>query len=151
MTTADASYRRVIEGESAAAQSSVQNARQLLHEGQAALEELARDLAGGLEGGANDAKADRFVRLLYATDASIYEMEPLAVVFPRSAADVQHVVRTAQRHEVPILPRGGGTGLSGQTVNHAIVLDFRRTWTRFTKSTPTRDGRGWGRGWCCPS
>ena len=124
MTTADASYRRVIEGESAAAQSSVQNARQLLHEGQAALEELARDLAGGLEGGANDAKADRFVRLLYATDASIYEMEPLAVVFPRSAADVQHVVRTAQRHEVPILPRGGGTGLSGQTVNHAIVLDF---------------------------
>ena len=64
--------------------------------------------------------------MLYATDASIYEMEPIAVVFPRSAADIQHVMRVAAKHRVPVLPRGGGTSLSGQTVNHAIVLDFTK-------------------------
>ena len=96
----------------------------MLHAGQPALDALAGDLAAGLEGGANDVKVERYVRLLYATDASIYEMEPVAVVFPRSAADVQHVMRVAAQHGVPVLPRGGGTALSGQTVNHAIVLDF---------------------------
>ena len=69
-------------------------------------------------------RVERYRRLLYATDASIYEMEPVAVVYPRSAADVQHVMRVAGEHGVPVLARGGGTSLSGQTVNHAIVLDF---------------------------
>ena len=50
---------------------------------------------------------------MYATDASLYQMEPIAVVFPTDAADVQHVLRVAAQAKVPVMPRGGGTGLSG--------------------------------------
>lgn len=85
---------------------------------------LADELALGLAGGDADVRADRASRRIYATDASIYQMEPVCVVFPRDAEDVQHVLRVAARHTVPVLPRGGGTSLAGQGVNHAIVLDF---------------------------
>ena len=85
---------------------------------------LADELAEGLDGGRADVRADRASRRIYATDASIYQMEPLCVVFPRGAEDVQHVLRVAARRGVPVLPRGGGTSLAGQGVNHAIVLDF---------------------------
>ena len=82
---------------------------------------LVEKLGAGLAG---EVRGDRPSRLLYATDASIYQMEPIAVVFPDHAADVQHVLRVAARNHLPVLPRGGGTSLAGQTVNHAIVLDF---------------------------
>ena len=115
---------RVVEGRTPSTFATVERARELLHEGDEGLAPLARDLAAGLSGGAGDVEVERYRRLLYATDASIYEMEPVAVVYPRSAEDVGHVMRVAGEHGVPVLPRGGGTSLSGQTVNHAIVLDF---------------------------
>ncbi|MDE2669427.1 MAG: FAD-binding protein [Chloroflexota bacterium] len=115
---------RTIEGDTPSTFATVTRARELLHGGEEALTPLARDLAAGLSGGAGDVEIDRYRRLLYATDASIYEMEPVAVVYPRSTADVQHAMRVAGAHGVPVLPRGGGTSLSGQGVNHAIVLDF---------------------------
>ncbi len=115
---------RTIEGRTPSTFATVERARELLHEGEEGLAPLARDLAAGLTGGAGDVEVERYRRLLYATDASIYEMEPVAVVYPRSAEDVGHVMRVAEQHGVPVLPRGGGTSLSGQTVNHAIVLDF---------------------------
>ncbi len=65
-------------------------------------------------------------RLLYSTDASMYQMEPIGVVIPRHAGDVQAVVEVANRMGAPILARGGGTSLTGQTVNHAVVIDFSR-------------------------
>src|SRR4051794_660493 len=80
--------------------------------------EIAEALRPGLVG---EVRADRYNRLLYATDASIYQMEPVAVVFPTCVEDVQHVLDVAAQAKVPVLPRGGGTGLAGQTVNHAIV------------------------------
>ncbi len=67
---------------------------------------------------------DRYSRLLYSTDASMYQVEPIGVVIPRHAGDVQAVIEVANRQSVPVLPRGGGTSLTGQTVNRAIVLDF---------------------------
>ncbi len=73
---------------------------------------------------AGDVRFDTFSRLLYSTDASMYQMEPIGVVIPRDAADVQAVVEVAQRQQVALLPRGGGTSLTGQTVNRALVLDF---------------------------
>ncbi len=87
------------------------------------LADLASELQGQVEG---DVRLDRHARLLYATDASIYQMEPIGVVLPRSAHDVAAVVRTASRYGVPVLPRGGGTSLAGGTVNHALVLDFSK-------------------------
>ena len=71
-------------------------------------------------------RVDRGSRLLYATDSSIYEMEPVAVVFPRTVEDVQHVVRVASARGIPVLTRGAGTSLAGQAVNHAIILDCLR-------------------------
>ena len=85
---------------------------------------------------------DRPSRLLYATDASIYQMEPVGVVFPRDAADVQAVVRIAARRGLPVLPRGAGTSLAGQAINHAIVLDFSRHMARVLEIDA---GEGWAR------
>src|SRR3990170_987776 len=91
----------------------------------ALVEDLRAGLAGHPSTGSGQAvRGDRYNRLLYATDASLYQMEPVAVVFPQGAADVQHVLRVAAKAGVPVLPRGGGTSLAGQAVNHAVVLDF---------------------------
>jgi FAD/FMN-containing dehydrogenase/Fe-S oxidoreductase len=73
-----------------------------------------------------DIHFDRYSRLLYSTDASIYQIEPIGVVVPRHKGDVQAVVEVANKFGVPVLPRGGGTSLAGQTVGHALVLDFSK-------------------------
>ena len=83
--------------------------------------DLEHDLRRVVEG---EVRFDKMTRLLYATDASMYQVEPIGVVVPRHAGDVQAVIEVANRQNVPILPRGGGTSLTGQTVNRAIVLDF---------------------------
>jgi len=127
---------RIVEGQTPSTFSTVVRARELLGRGDGALAPLAKDLAAGLSGGVADVEVERYRRLLYATDASIYEMEPVAVVFPRSSQDVSHVMCVARDHGVPVLPRGGGTSLSGQTVNHAIVLDFTRHMAGLLKINP---------------
>ena len=63
---------------------------------------------------------------LYASDASIYEIAPLAVVRPRHANDVAQCVKYAAENSLPLFPRGGGTGLAGQSLGPGIVLDFSR-------------------------
>ncbi len=62
--------------------------------------------------------------MLYATDASLYQVEPIGVVCPKSIRDAEKVVDYCSQHQLPILPRGGGTSLAGQAVNHAVILDF---------------------------
>src|SRR5207247_9759863 len=73
---------------------------------------------------------DPISRLLYSTDASMYHVEPIGVVIPRDADDVQAAVEVARKHQVALLPRGSGTSLTGQTVNRALVLDFARHMNR---------------------
>jgi len=84
---------------------------------------LVEDLRGLIEG---DVRFDDYSRRLYATDASIYEVTPVGVVFPRNTSDVAAVVTYCADREIPVLPRGGGTSLAGQAVNEAVVLDFTR-------------------------
>ena len=84
---------------------------------------LVADLGDRVEG---DVRFDDYSRELYATDASIYEVTPVGVVFPRSTADVASVVSYCAARSIPVLPRGGGTSLAGQAVNEAVVLDFTR-------------------------
>lgn len=120
------STREVIEARTPPAQLSVKRALELLHGPTSELKTLATVLIAGLSGGEDDVLIDRPNRLMFATDASIYEMEPVAVVYPRTPEDVQHVVRVAAELQVPVLPRGAGTSLAGQTVNHAIVIDYSR-------------------------
>ena len=84
---------------------------------------LVADLEERVEG---DVRFDSYTRQLYATDASAYEVTPVGVVFPRSTADVAAVMEYCAVRELPVLPRGGGTSLAGQTVNEAVVLDLTR-------------------------
>jgi len=72
---------------------------------------------------AGEVFTDRTTRGLYATDASIYQMMPLGVVIPRSAADVEAVIAIAREEGVPVTARGGGTSQCGQTVNHGVIVD----------------------------
>ena len=74
----------------------------------------------------------------YATDASIYQVEPIGVVLPRTIDDVAATLAIAREHGVPLLPRGGGTSQCGQTVNRAIVIDFTRHLNRVLSIDPER-------------
>ena len=85
----------------------------------------ASDLEHALRGAiAGEVRFDAYTRHMYSTDASIYAIEPIGVVFPGDADDVVAAVEIARRFGVPILPRGAGTSLAGQTVGHAVILDF---------------------------
>ena len=85
--------------------------------------EMVEDLSRLVSG---DVRFDKISRVLYSTDASIYQIEPVGVVIPRTAEDVIAVVETANRYGVSVLPRGGGTSLGGQTVGESIVMDFSK-------------------------
>jgi FAD/FMN-containing dehydrogenase/Fe-S oxidoreductase len=81
------------------------------------------DLDALVEG---EVRFDTYTRNLYATDASAYQQLPIGVVAPDSTADVTAVMAYCADHEIPVLPRGGGTSLAGQAVNEAVVLDFKK-------------------------
>ncbi len=81
----------------------------------------AHALAALIDG---EVRFDHHNRMLYATDASIYQVEPIGVVIPAHETDLRRVVEYCRDHALPILPRGGGTSLAGQCVNHALVLDL---------------------------
>src|SRR5258708_751774 len=66
---------------------------------------------------------DPFSRGRYATDASIYQIEPLGVAVPKDKADVTAALQIAREEGVPVLPRGGGTSQCGQTLARPLVLD----------------------------
>lgn len=63
-------------------------------------------------------------RLLYSTDASLYQVEPLGVVVPSSIEGAVATIRACAARRVPMLARGGGTSLAGQCTNRAVVIDF---------------------------
>lgn len=85
--------------------------------------DLERDLARELDG---EVRFDAYTRHLFSRDASMYAITPLGVAFPRSAADVAAAISVAGRYAVPVVPRGGGTSLAGQTVGPGLVLDLSR-------------------------
>src|SRR5262249_14035925 len=89
---------------------------------------MAAMLVPGLErplktGNSGEVRFDRFTRGRYATDASHYQMMPVGVVFPRTAAEAERAIALAREEGVTVLSRGGGTSQSGQTVNHSLVID----------------------------
>ena len=73
-----------------------------------------------------EVRFDRTSRMLYSTDASNYQIEPVGVVIPRSLDDAMGAIELAASHGVPVLPRGGGSSLAGQTVGAALVIDFSK-------------------------
>src|SRR4051812_28214303 len=69
---------------------------------------------------------DSLTRQLYATDASIYRIEPAAVAFPRNARQASSVIQSAAHAGIPVIPRGAGTGLVGGAIGDGVVVDFAR-------------------------
>lgn len=87
------------------------------------LPDFADALSSRIQG---ELRTDTMTRALYATDASLYQMMPLAVLLPRHVEDVHAAVEAAHRYGIPVLPRGGGSSLAGQTVGTALVIDFSK-------------------------
>ena len=73
-----------------------------------------------------DVRKDNYSRILYSTDASIYQIKPLGVLIPKSVEDVQAAVELAKKYKIPLLPRTGGSSLAGQAVNEALVIDMSK-------------------------
>ncbi len=94
------------------------------------MNDLQHDLQQAL--GADHVKFDDMTRVLYSTDASNYQIEPIGVTFPRDTNDVSAIHEIAAWHSVPVLPRGGGSSLAGQTVGTAVVMDMSRHMRRVT-------------------
>jgi len=94
---------------------------------------LERDLRREVRG---DVFFDEVRLGIYATDASNYQIRPVGVVVPRDADDVRAAMRVARARRVPILARGGGTALAGQTVGAALVLDCSKWMNRILEVCP---------------
>ncbi|WP_126664845.1 FAD-binding and (Fe-S)-binding domain-containing protein [Haloterrigena salifodinae] len=84
--------------------------------------ELADDLRSVIKG---EVRFDEYAQVLYSTDGSIYQARPAGAVLPRDTEDVRNAVRVAAEHDVPIMARGAGSSLGGQTVGPGcVVLDM---------------------------
>jgi FAD/FMN-containing dehydrogenase/Fe-S oxidoreductase len=82
------------------------------------------DLQGLSDAVHAEVRTARHDRMLYATDASIYQVEPLGVVIPATVDDAAGAVGWCGQRRIPMLPRGGGTSLAGQGVNRAVIIDL---------------------------
>ena len=90
-------------------------------------EALERHLEREIEG---EVRFDRVSRALYSTDASVYHIEPLGIVVPKSRADVVATVNAARRYDTSITARGGGTSQAGQAVGAGVQLDTSKYFNR---------------------
>jgi len=84
---------------------------------------LENEISKSIQG---EVKFDEVYKQMYSTDGSIYSMTPIGVTLPKNADDVSAIIDICNRNNTAILPRGGGTSLSGQTVNSAVVIDFSK-------------------------
>ncbi|MCJ7715097.1 MAG: FAD-binding protein [Anaerolineales bacterium] len=89
---------------------------------EAASAELIFDLHKAVQ----EVTSDQITRILYSTDASIYQIMPVGVVWPRDKNETAAVVEIARKHNIPVLPRGGGSSVAGQAIGNALIIDFSR-------------------------
>src|SRR5215471_3877973 len=73
-----------------------------------------------------DVRFDNLIRQLYATNASIYQMQPLGVAFPKSAQQAGLVIRAAADAGLSVTPRGAGTSLVGNAIGEGLIVEFSR-------------------------
>ena len=97
-----------------------------------ALEEKLRQVVRG------EVRFDQASRALYATDASNYRQVPIGLVLPLDEADVAATVAACRELGAPVLSRGGGTSLSGQCCNVAVVMDFSKYMHSILELDPAR-------------
>src|SRR5882757_7493924 len=89
---------------------------------------------------------DNLTRQLYATDASPYQVVPMAVAFPRNVTHASAIIQAAAQAGVAVIPRGAGTGLSGGAIGEGLVVDFakhnREIWDLNKEARTVRVGPG---------
>ncbi|HYK41725.1 MAG TPA: FAD-binding oxidoreductase, partial [Thermoanaerobaculia bacterium] len=85
-----------------------------------------------------EVRFDDGTRALYATDSSNYRQVPIGVVFPCDTADALEALEVCRAHGAPVLPRGAGTSLAGQSCNVAVVIDCSRHLSRVLEIDPAR-------------
>nr|WP_042195192.1 FAD-binding and (Fe-S)-binding domain-containing protein [Kibdelosporangium sp. MJ126-NF4]CEL21776.1 Glycolate dehydrogenase, subunit GlcD [Kibdelosporangium sp. MJ126-NF4]CTQ92556.1 Glycolate dehydrogenase (EC 1.1.99.14), subunit GlcD [Kibdelosporangium sp. MJ126-NF4] len=95
--------------------------------------DLAELLTGSIEG---EVRFDDYTRHIFSRDASMYSITPVGVVFPRTSDDVVVAVKAAAAAGVPVVARGAGTSLAGQTVGPGLVLDFSQYMNRIVELDP---------------
>jgi FAD/FMN-containing dehydrogenase/Fe-S oxidoreductase len=84
-------------------------------------EHIREDLTGIIKG---EVLFDDLSRVLYSTDASIFQVQPAGVVVPRDEEDLQTLVRYAAEHQVPLIARGAGSGMAGESLGAGLVVDL---------------------------
>jgi FAD/FMN-containing dehydrogenase/Fe-S oxidoreductase len=99
------------------------------------VDRLERDLRAGVRGEVRFGDGDRG---MYASDAGNYRMIPIGVVVPKTADDVLHTLAVCRDYGAPIVARGGGTGIPGQTVNVAVLLDFSKYMNHILELNPAQ-------------
>jgi len=86
-------------------------------------EKIVYDLGSVVRG---ELRTDPVTRSLYSTDASLFQVVPVGVFYPRDEEDVVRVVRYAAENELVLLGRGAGSGLAGESLGTGLVIDFSR-------------------------
>lgn len=87
---------------------------------------ISEDLAGVIAG---EIRFDALTLELYSSDASLYQIRPVGVVYPRDREDVLHLARYSREHDLPLVPRGAGSGVAGGALGRGLVMDFSRHMT----------------------
>lgn len=99
------------------------------------VQQIAEQLRRGIDG---EVRFDDGSRALYAADGSLYRHLPIGVVIPRSMESVEHIVAICRAAGAPILARGAGTSLAGQTSNVAVIIDFSKYLDQLISVDPQR-------------
>ena len=94
---------------------------------------LRRELERQIEG---EVRFDGVSRALYSFDASVYKIEPLGVIIPKSREDLVNIVRLARQFRCPVTMRGGGTGQAGQTIGAGLIVDTSKYYNRILEFNP---------------
>src|SRR5688500_3174160 len=89
--------------------------------------DLAQKLQGELYYG--ETVLHHAIRMVYATDASVYQERPIAVAIPKTVEDISLLIAFALQHHVCLIPRAAGTSLAGQVVGNGIVVDISKHFT----------------------
>lgn len=84
---------------------------------------IVEDLTGLLQG---EVRCDPLTVAMFATDGSLYQVPPLGVISPRHAADVSVLAKYSEENKIPLIPRGAGTGLAGESLGPGLIIDFSR-------------------------
>jgi FAD/FMN-containing dehydrogenase/Fe-S oxidoreductase len=97
------------------------------------LPEVVAKLKSSITG---EIKTDPVTKVLYSTDASIHKIEPMGVVFPRNTEELIPIVQICNQYKIPIIPRGSGSSLAGQSIGSGLIIDCSRYINKLVSISP---------------